>query len=65
MDLSLLETPPVVQLLENFPAFYGTQRFITVLTKDLHWSPSLAHLILLELIIVTVGECILLRMYHE
>jgi hypothetical protein len=35
---ALLEKPPVVQQLKNFPAFYGTQRFITVFTRDLHWS---------------------------
>jgi hypothetical protein len=28
----LLEKPPIVQLLENFPAFYGTRRFITAFT---------------------------------
>jgi hypothetical protein len=38
MELSPLEKPPVVQLLKNFPAFYGTRRFITVLTRALHWS---------------------------
>jgi hypothetical protein len=32
---ALLEKPPVVQLLKNFPAFYGTRRFITVLTRAL------------------------------
>jgi hypothetical protein len=26
---ALLKKPPVVQLLKNFPAFYGTRRFIT------------------------------------
>jgi hypothetical protein len=31
-ELTLLEKPPIVQLLKNFPAFYGTQRFITVFT---------------------------------
>jgi hypothetical protein len=29
-----------VQLLKNFPAFYGTRRFITVFTRALHWSLS-------------------------
>jgi hypothetical protein len=33
---ALLEKPPIVQLLKNFPAFYGTRRFITVFTKALH-----------------------------
>jgi hypothetical protein len=28
----LLEKLPIVQLLENFPAFYGTRRFITAFT---------------------------------
>jgi hypothetical protein len=32
MELSLLEMLPIVQLLENFPAFYGTRRFITAFT---------------------------------
>jgi hypothetical protein len=31
-----------VQLLKNFPAFYGTQRFVTVFTRALHWSLSWA-----------------------
>jgi hypothetical protein len=30
---SLLERPPVVKPLENFPAFYGTWRFITAFTN--------------------------------
>jgi hypothetical protein len=29
---ALLEKPPIVQLLEKFPAFYGTRRFITAFT---------------------------------
>jgi hypothetical protein len=29
---ALLEKPPIVQLLENFPAFYGIRRFITAFT---------------------------------
>jgi hypothetical protein len=32
MELTLIEKLPVVQLLENFPAFYGTRRFITAFT---------------------------------
>jgi hypothetical protein len=39
---ALLEKPPIVQLLKNFPAFYGTRRFITVSTTALHWSLSWA-----------------------
>jgi hypothetical protein len=30
---ALLEKPPIVQLLKNFPAFYGTRKFITVLQE--------------------------------
>jgi hypothetical protein len=30
----------IVQLLQNFTAFYGTRKFITVFTKALHWSLS-------------------------
>jgi hypothetical protein len=33
---ALLEEPPIVQSLKNFPAFYGTRRFITVFTRALH-----------------------------
>jgi hypothetical protein len=33
---ALLEKPPVVQLLNNFPAFYGTRGLITVFTRALH-----------------------------
>jgi hypothetical protein len=32
---SLIEKPPIVQLLKNIPAFYGTRRFITVFTRSL------------------------------
>jgi hypothetical protein len=38
----LLEKSPIVQLLKNFPAFYGTRRLITVFTRALHWSLSWA-----------------------
>jgi hypothetical protein len=34
---ALLEEPPILQLLKNFPAFYGTRRFITVFTRALYW----------------------------
>jgi hypothetical protein len=37
---ALLEKLPIVQLLENFPAFYRTRRFITVFTRAIHWSLS-------------------------
>jgi hypothetical protein len=37
---ALLEKPPIMQLLKNFPVFYGTWRFITVLKRTLHWSIS-------------------------
>jgi hypothetical protein len=39
---ALLEKLPIVQPLKNFPAFYGTRRFITALTRALHWSLSWA-----------------------
>jgi hypothetical protein len=39
---ALLEKLPIVQPLKNFPAFYGTRRFITVFTTALHWSLSWA-----------------------
>jgi hypothetical protein len=38
----LLEKPPVVQLLKNFPTFYWTRRFIAVFTGALHWPLSWA-----------------------
>jgi hypothetical protein len=40
LSWALLEKPPIVQLLKNFQAFYGTRRFITVFTRALHWSLS-------------------------
>jgi hypothetical protein len=40
MELRLLEKLPIVQPLKNFPAFYGTRRFITALKTALHWSLS-------------------------
>jgi hypothetical protein len=42
MELSPSWEPPVVQLLKNFPEFYGTRRFITIFTRALHWSLSCA-----------------------
>jgi hypothetical protein len=39
---TLTEKPPIGQLLKNFPAFYGTRWFITVLTRALHRSLSWA-----------------------
>jgi hypothetical protein len=42
---SVLSLPSVVQLLKNFPKFYGTWRFITVFTKTLQWSLSWVTLI--------------------
>jgi hypothetical protein len=42
---ALLEKLPTVQLLKNFPEFCGTQRFITMFTRALHWSLSWARLI--------------------
>jgi hypothetical protein len=37
----LLEKLSIVQLLKNFPAFYGTWKFITMFTRALHWSLSI------------------------
>jgi hypothetical protein len=39
---ALLEELPILQLLKNFPEFYGTWRFVTVFTRALHWSLSWA-----------------------
>jgi hypothetical protein len=39
---ALLEEPPIVQAIKNFPAFYGTWRFNTVFTRALRWSLSWA-----------------------
>jgi hypothetical protein len=36
----LLEMLTVTQLIKKFPAFHGTQRFITVFTRACHWSLS-------------------------
>jgi prolipoprotein diacylglyceryltransferase len=37
---ALLEKLPVMQLLKNFPTFYGTRRFIIEFTRALQWSLS-------------------------
>jgi hypothetical protein len=39
---ALLEKPPIVQPIKNFPAFYGTRRFNTVLTRAIQRSLSWA-----------------------
>jgi hypothetical protein len=39
---AILEKLPTVQLLKNFPAFYGTRKFITSFTRALHLSLSWA-----------------------
>jgi hypothetical protein len=31
---------PIVQLLKDNPAFYGTRTFITVFTRNFHWTLS-------------------------
>jgi hypothetical protein len=33
---AFLEKPPIVQLLKNFPAFYGSRRFIPEFRRALH-----------------------------
>jgi hypothetical protein len=38
---ALLEKPPILQLLKNVPAFYGTRRFITVFTRAIQIKISL------------------------
>jgi hypothetical protein len=45
VDLSTTEGPPVVHPLKQFPAFCGTQRFVTTFTRALHLSLSRARLI--------------------
>jgi hypothetical protein len=40
MELNILEKPSVVQLLKNFPAFYGTRSFIIVVTRARHRVPE-------------------------
>jgi hypothetical protein len=37
-SIILLQKPPIAQVLQNFPMFYATRRFITVYTTALHWS---------------------------
>jgi hypothetical protein len=39
---ALLDKPPILQLLKNFPAFCGIRRFVTVLLRAIHWSLSQA-----------------------
>jgi hypothetical protein len=35
---ALLEKPPIGLPLQNFPAFYGIQKFISAFTRAHHWS---------------------------
>jgi NAD(P)-dependent dehydrogenase (short-subunit alcohol dehydrogenase family) len=42
MELNNSLELPIMQLLKNFPAFYGTWNFITVFTRAHHWSLSWA-----------------------
>jgi hypothetical protein len=42
----LLEKPRVTQLINKFPAFYGTQKFITVFISVHHWTLSWARWII-------------------
>jgi hypothetical protein len=39
---ALLKKRPIVRLLKNFPAFYGTRKFFTVFTRAFQWSLSWA-----------------------
>jgi hypothetical protein len=39
---ALPEKLAIVQPIKNFPAFYGTRKYITVFTRALHWSLSWA-----------------------
>jgi hypothetical protein len=41
----LLEKPTVAQTRKKFPTFYGTSRFVTMLTRAHHWSLSWMKLI--------------------
>jgi hypothetical protein len=43
---ALFEKLPIVQLLKNFPAFYGNRRFISVFKRALQWSRFWARSIL-------------------
>jgi hypothetical protein len=48
---ALLEKLPIVQILKNFPAFYGTRRFIVVFTRALHWDTFIIIIIIIIIII--------------
>jgi hypothetical protein len=37
---TVLDKLIVTQIVKKFPAFYGTRRFITVITTARHWSLS-------------------------
>jgi hypothetical protein len=40
LHIKIVEKLPIVHILKNFPAFYGTRRLITVFTRSLQWSLS-------------------------
>jgi hypothetical protein len=37
-EANYTDRAPILQLLKKFPAFYETWKFITVITRALHWS---------------------------
>jgi hypothetical protein len=40
LSWAVLQKTPILQLLKNFSAFYGSRRFITAFTRAIHWSQS-------------------------
>jgi hypothetical protein len=60
----LLQKLTVARVLKKFMAFYGSRRFITMFTRDIHWTPSFVtriqfislHFIILPDLIITFGE---------
>jgi hypothetical protein len=74
---ALLEKPPVVKPLKNFPTFYGTRRFIIVFTgpypepdRSSPYHPILSYSLLLLLLLLFIltangflsgGSCITIR----
>jgi hypothetical protein len=61
---SFLRSQLVLQLIKIFPAFYGTRKFITVLTSAHHLSLSLANSIQSPQPLPTSSRSILILSFH-
>jgi hypothetical protein len=57
---SVLEKLTVTRLVKKFPAFYGTQRFITMLTRTCWWNATVEKIIIIN----TSNNTIILKVHN-